>query len=197
MKQDEIVLLLPEIFQRTYRQNGEATQGEGNVLSALLGVMEHLQEPDEAILENLDHYFDPDLVPDAKRGEFLPFLARWLDMDWVLPPSGEYEAGLFCLHNLILSASHLALVRGTHRGLEQFLETATGLGGFQVVDDPVQTFHIIIRCPPVPKELRPLVQRIVEGEKPAYVKCALVFGKQDSPAGSDGQDATGSSINKR
>lgn len=181
MKQDEIVLLLPEIFRRTYRQNGEDANGQGNVLSALLGVMECLQDPDEAILEDLDHYFDPDLVPVAKRGAFLPFLVRWVDLDWLLPSSGEYEAGLYYLHNLILSAQRLASVRGTRQGLVQFLETATGLDGYQVEDVPDRPFQVVIRCPHVPEHMRPLVRRIAAGEKPAYVKCKLIFAEQDLP----------------
>ena len=194
MKQDEIVLLLPEIFRRTFRQNGMGVNGKGNVLSALLGVMERLQDPDEAILDDLDHYFDPDLVPAAKRGAFLPFLARWVDLDWLLPQSGEYEAGLYCLHDLILSASRLASIRGTRQGLAQFLETATGLRGYQVEDDPDRPFHIIIRCPPVPEHVRPLVKRIAVGEKPAYVKCKLIFAGQALPAGSPEQEGSGSPV---
>ena len=181
MKQDEIVLLLPEIFQRTYRQNGQAANEQGHVLSALLGVMECLQDPDETILEDLDRYFNPDLLPAQERSVFLPFLACWLDLDWLLPQSGEYEAGLYCLHNLILSASRLASVRGTRQGLVQFLETATGLHGYRVKEDPDRPFHIFIQCPPVEVHLRPLVQRIADGEKPAYVKCTLEFAKQGAP----------------
>jgi phage tail-like protein len=176
MKRDEIALLLPEIFRRTFKQNEK-----GNVLSALLGVMECLQDPDEAILEGLDHYFDPDLVPADKRGEFLPFLARWVDLDWVLPPSGKYEAGLLCLHDLILAAPRLASVRGTRRGLEQLLEIATGISGYRVEEDPDLPFQIAIHCPPVPEQMRPLVKRIANGEKPAYVKCKLIFQEQDLP----------------
>ena len=194
MKQDEIVLLLPEIFRRTFKPNGKGTNGNGNVLSALLGVMERLQDPDEAILEDLDHYFDPDLVPVAKRGAFLPFLARWVDLDWLLPQSGDYEAGLYCLHDLILSAPLLASVRGTRQGLEQFLETATGLRGFQVEDDPDRPFHIIIRCPYVPEQMRPLVMRIAAGEKPAYVKCRLIYAEQALPSGSLDKEGSGSPI---
>lgn len=175
MEQDKIALLLPEIFQSTYGKEGKDKDGEKSVLSALLGVVESLHGPDEAILENLERYFDPNLVPEEKRSEFLPFLARWVDLDWVLPPDGEYEAGLDCLQNLILSSSYLASLRGTRRGLEQFLETATGLGPFTVEND--RPFHIIIHCPSGAKKLRPLVQRIAEAEKPAYLTYELEFSK--------------------
>lgn len=177
MKQDEIVLLLPEIFRRTYKPNGRGANEKTDVLSALLGVMEILQEPEEAILDNLDRYFDPDLVPDEKRSTFLPFLAHWVDMDWLLPKSGEYEAGLYCLHSLILSARRLASVRGTRKGLKQFLETATGQSGYHVQEDPERPFHIIIHCPAVSEKMRALVKRIAAGEKPAYVRCTLIFDK--------------------
>lgn len=188
MKQSEIVLLLPEIFQRTYRQNGEKNNGKGNVLSALLGVMELMQSQDEAILEDLDHYFDPDLLPAAKREAFLPFLAHWVDLDWLLPQSGPYEAGLYCLRDLILSSQRLASTRGTRQGLKEFLETATSLRGYQVEEDPDQPFQIIVRCPPVPEQMRPLIKRIVAGEKPAYSHCKLIFDNQTIQTGALSQE---------
>lgn len=188
MKQSEIVLLLPEIFQRAYRQNGKEENRKGNVLSALLGVMELMQGQSEAILEDLDHYFDPDLLPAEKRGSFLPFLMHWVDLDWLLPQSGPYEAGLYCLHDLILSAQRLASTRGTRQGLKEFLEMATSFRGYQVEDDPEQPFKIIIRCPPVPERMRPLVERIVAGEKPAYAHCKLIFDSETIQAGDLSRD---------
>ncbi len=51
MKRTEIEQMLPGIFQRTVQ--------EGTPLFALLEVMEALPAPDEAVLDQLDAFFDP------------------------------------------------------------------------------------------------------------------------------------------
>jgi phage tail-like protein len=180
MQRDEIALLLPEVFQRTLNQKSQDERMD--VLSALLGVMEQLQERDEFILDNLDRYFDPYRVPEESAGAFLPFLARWVDLDWVLPERGTYEAGLEQLRCLILAAARLAQVRGTRQGLVDFLEAATGLPGFMVLESTERNFLITIHCPAGAEDMRPLVERIARAEKPAYAKCELIFVEQAAPA---------------
>ena len=172
MRRDEIAYLLPEIFRRTLSSSAGQPP---NVLWALLGVMERLHAPDEEILDHLERYFDPNTLPADKVASFMPFLARWVDMDWVLLNGCDYEAGLGCLRDLILAAPRLAASRGTRQELKEFLEIATGLSGFTIEDTPDLPFNILVTCPSEANRFRALVERIVAGEKPAYVKCALRF----------------------
>ena len=69
MQRTEIEQLLPGVFQRTIRP--------GSALYALLEVMEALQSPSEETLEHIETFFAPYHAPD----HYLPFLARWLDLD--------------------------------------------------------------------------------------------------------------------
>ena len=153
MKSREIEGLLPAVFRRVVRT--------GTPLRALLEVMEALHAPDEEILTDLPSYFDPYTTPD----EFVPYLATWVDLDWLLP-----SCGLGRLRELIAAAPELSRWRGTAEGLERFLETATGVQGFGV-DDAVKAkpFHIVVRAPASAKSCQALVEKIVEMEKPAYV----------------------------
>jgi phage tail-like protein len=178
MKQDEILKLLPAIFQRTAHP--------GNLLSGLLAVMEDLHEPDERILEDLDIYFNPYLAPD----NFVPYLAGWLDLDRVLtdmpgelahkaPP--PFPSGLGCLRELIASVPVLTKWRGTSYGLQLFLEIATGMRGFEINETVRGTnglprpFHIRVLALPESEVYRVLIERIVQLEKPAHVTYELVF----------------------
>jgi phage tail-like protein len=186
MKRDEIALLLPEIFRRTLQPSGAKSQA--SVLRALLGVMQRLHDPDEKILETLDQYFDPYRVPAAKAADFLPFLARWVDLDWLVTGDLSCEIHPDCLRNLIMDAPHLASLRGTRRGLVLFLETATGITGFEVTEDLKDThrpFAIQIICPYKAKPYRALIERIAASEKPAYIKYRLKFSPPDQPARDD------------
>src|SRR5690242_2420261 len=71
MQPAEIKRLLPEIFQRTSQP--------GSPLAALIEAMSGLHAPSEDALANLDRYFDAYRAPER----FVPFLARWVDLDWL------------------------------------------------------------------------------------------------------------------
>jgi hypothetical protein len=119
-------------------------------------------------------------------------LARWLDLDRLFErrPTGEdlplrqlMPAGLGRLRELIAMAAELSKWRGTKRGLLLFLQTATGLQGFEV-DEKVpgddglpRPFHLRVKVPPGGLELKGLIERIVSSEKPAYVTYELEFGR--------------------
>lgn len=178
MKQSEIAQLLPGIFQRTLRA--------GSPLSALLGVMEGLHAPSEAVLEHIHTVFDPYTTPD----QFVPFLAGWLDLEQLLIQSAgattaqnapPFPSGLGRLRELIAAAADLSQWRGTARGLLKFLETATGQQGFEiderVPDAHGQTrpFHLRVRAPKDTEPYQVLIKRIIELEKPAYVTYELEF----------------------
>ncbi len=181
MKHQGIEQLLPGIFQRTARM--------GSPLYALLQVMEALHGPSEAALEDLDTKFNPRRTPDA----FVPFLARWVDLERILEravpgqrsktnlPSEVLSTGLGNLRELVACAARLSKWRGTRYGLIRFLQAATGESGFEVIENQDSTgeprlFHLVFRAPGTLRMHRSLLERIVESEKPAYVTYELVIG---------------------
>lgn len=179
MNRSEIEQLLPEIFQRA--------AVPGTLLFALLELMAILQAPSERILDEVDHYLDPFDAPDV----FVPYLASWLDLERVfggVPAQYDLETvqalfpgGLNQLRNLTAEAVFLARWRGTKTGLTRFLEVATGMRGFDVSEqtydlygNPIP-FHILVRAPRAAEAYAPLLIRIVEQEKPAYVTYELTY----------------------
>lgn len=188
MKHQEIKQLLPETFQRTDQADSP--------LYGLLEVMEALVEPTEDILRQLAFYFNPYTTPE----KFLPFLASWVDLDRFFPsfhnPSlpdldSLQDLGTGRLRELIVAAPQLSKLRGTATGLQLFLETATGLTGFEIdenilpEDNDVLPFHIKISAPKSAQQHLALIERIIEQEKPAYVTYSLEFGSQNTEKDND------------
>jgi phage tail-like protein len=183
MKRTQIERLLPEVFRRTAARS--------NPLPALLDTMEALHAPAEARLDRLDEVFDPHRTDER----FLPLLAAWTDLDRLFTRSSRRatttrsQAGLSTgngrLRELIAGAAQLSQWRGTRRGLVAFLETATGAKGFAVdeqVDGPdglPLAFHIRVRAPQALLPHRPLIERIVESEKPAHLTYDIEFTAQE------------------
>jgi phage tail-like protein len=180
VKRREIEQLLPGVYQRTLH--------EGNPLVALLEVMEALHAPSEAILEQLDSIFDP----RRTRDEFLPFLARWVDLNRLFEDAGGAQlsseqlrdpvtSGLGRLRELIASAAYLSQWRGTKKGLLLFLQTATGASDFEIEeqtpgdDNQPRPFHLLVRAPAETLPHQALIERIIALEKPAYVTYELEF----------------------
>jgi phage tail-like protein len=179
MKQREIEDLLPWVFRRTVQT--------GSPLAALLQVMVGMHEPSEGVLERLDVALDPRRTGDA----FVPYLARWVDLERLLEDeSGRVElvagrpplaTGLGYLRELVAAAAHLSQWRGTARGLLLFLETATGAKGFELdervpgPDGRPLPFHLRVRAPESTARYRSLIDRIIRMEKPAYVTYELEF----------------------
>ncbi|GHO58442.1 phage tail protein [Ktedonobacter robiniae] len=176
MKRTDIERLLPEVFQR-------AIEG-GSPLLTLLEVMEALPAPDEAVLDQLDAFFDPYRAPDA----FVPFLASWVDLERFLqgvPATSATQAapswpsGMGRLRELIAAVPFLAQWRGTAKGLLRFLETATGVQGFTIEeqvpgsDGLPRPFHLRVRAPHEAAPYRAMIEQIIESEKPAYVTYEL------------------------
>ncbi len=174
MKRNEIERLLPTVIRRTIRQD--------NPSLAILEVMSALHEPSEALLGRLDGIFNPFRTPDA----FVPFLARWLDLERIFdepqaPASNgrsPITTGIGCLRVLTATASYLSQWRGTKKGLDHFLEIATGTQGFIIEETGSGTdipFHLRVVAPAAVKPHQSLIERIIESEKPAYVTYELVF----------------------
>jgi phage tail-like protein len=174
MKSTDIAHLLPSIFQRI-------PGAQPDVLGAFLVVMEQLHAPSENVLAELDRYFLPDRTDD----DYLFFLARWVDLDWLvvedgLPGANGQSFGrpkslvrLSRLRRLIYEAVSLHRQRGTRAALVRFLQIATGVQGFNVWEDPHRPFHIRVECPWNEQLDLSLVRRIVEFERPAFVTFEL------------------------
>ncbi|HJZ96664.1 MAG TPA: phage tail protein [Candidatus Solibacter sp.] len=181
MKRAAIERLLPAIFQRTVR--------DGAPLTALLEAMEDLHAPSELALQDLDAALDPRRTPDR----FVPFLARWVDLDHLFEErarsgaAAPLSSGMGRLRELTAGAARLSKWRGTRRGLLLFLETATGERGFavdEIVTDEsgrLKPFHIRIRAPEGAAIHKDLILRIIQAEKPAYVTYELVVGQAQPP----------------
>jgi phage tail-like protein len=186
MRRPQIDQLLPSTYQRTAEP--------GSVLGALLDVMEHLHAPDEVVLDAVDEYLDPWRCPDA----FVPFLARWVDLDWLLPADAPAERpvafapGYGRLRTLVAHGAQLAQWRGTSAGLRWFLELATGVSGYAV--DEVghgRPFHVLVLAPAAAEPHLDLVRRIVAGEKPAFVTAEVQL--MPAPTADDPDEPTGAS----
>src|SRR6266545_4954154 len=111
MRHQAIERLLPSAYQRA------ATSG--SMLSALLEVMEDMHAPDETVLETVDDLF----TAYRTRNQLLPFLARWLALDHLVPQGGTGVTGFtieepvnrpyhFVVRLPPTAAGQLALIRG-------------------------------------------------------------------------------------
>ncbi len=180
MKTEEIKNLLPQVFQRTL--------WPGSPLNALLEVMELLHEPAEKVLAQLETYFNAYTTPDI----FVPYLAGWVDLERFYPfysaqpedirhSEDPISSGTGQLRELIAAAAYLSQWRGTAKGLKLFLETSTGINGFELIENVEDTngtpqpFHIRITAPAEAEKHIALIERIVDQEKPAYVSYELEF----------------------
>jgi phage tail-like protein len=185
MKTAQIKRLLPSAFQTAAQP--------GNPLSAILDVMETMQAPSESVLDHLEVFFDPHRAPEA----FVPYLASWVDLEGIMDSPNirstsrtpSLSTGLGRLRELTAAAVSLSHWRGTRKGLCLFLETATGMSGFEIdeaavgSDGKIIPFHLHITAPAGAADHRILVERIIELEKPAYVTYNLEFTAQpQSPA---------------
>lgn len=178
MTSEEVRGLLPEVFQRA--------AVEGSPLAALIEAIQALQAPTEAALASLPLALNPYTAPER----FVPFLARWVGLGWLLRTAAddrndlpELVPGLSMvrLRLLIANAARLSQGRGTHRGLLDFLCLAVGLEGFDVRDQ-AQTpgesstpFHLVVLAPHGARPLEGLIHTIMSHEKPAYATYELQF----------------------
>src|SRR3954463_14016764 len=80
MDSEAIARLLPGVFQTALHPVAAGVVEPDRRLAALLDVMEAPHAPVESVLGGLDHYLDPRLATPA----FVPYLAGWVDLDWLL-----------------------------------------------------------------------------------------------------------------
>lgn len=175
MKTTEIKKILPSQFRQGMKK--------GSPLDAIVNVMANLHIKTEETLADLDRFFAPIRTDES----FVPFLAQWVDLDWVYRINGTNsgpDRALISTDNvreLISLAWYLSKWRGSAKGLILFLETATGIDGFSVNDTPsdedgrIIPFHMEITVPGSAASKRNLIERIIDNEKPAYVTYTLVI----------------------
>lgn len=168
--------VLPEVFQ--------VAAAASPPLRALLAVAEDLHRPVRNILDAVATIPHPGQVPSS----LVPFLSRWVDLDWLILPDAEAagsagaEVPLARQRDLIAAASQLSARRGTVDGLVRFLHLATGVRGFTVGSVP-GAFHMLVGVPSAAEAQLELVRRIVEGTKPAHVTAAIMVLPADGPGG--------------
>jgi phage tail-like protein len=163
MRRQAIERLLPAVYQR-------AATPPGNVLGAVLDVMEGMHEPDESLLEHVDDLFTAYRTAE----QLVPFLAGWVALDGELPvPVGR-------LRDLVAESVLLARWRGTPTGLCRFLSLATGVAGFEVVEPADRPFHFVVRVPAAAAPQVTLVRRIVTREKPAATTFHIELAGEDT-----------------
>lgn len=165
MRKEEIATLLPAVFQNSIGQ-----EQTGDLLLAMLAVMEQLHAPVEATLDNLDQHFHPDRVDER----MLTYLARWVGLGPLLPPNGApFPFGTNRLRDLVWAAVKIAKLRGTCEGMTTLLQAATGTAPFTIREAEKRPFHLEIDCPPAAAPFIRLIHQILELEKPAYATYEL------------------------
>jgi phage tail-like protein len=160
MRSRQIAHLLPFVMRRAIELSPP--------LGAILGVMEAMHAPSEAALRRFHEVVNPYAAPER----FVPYIAGWAGLEPVLDERGEISSGTARLRELVAASNRLAKWRGTARGLILFLEIATGLRGYSI-DEP-RPFHFVLTLPAGAAAHRPLIERIVSSEKPAYVTAEIV-----------------------
>ncbi|HWO22623.1 MAG TPA: phage tail protein [Kofleriaceae bacterium] len=175
MSREQIEQLLPSVVRRAI--------GPGSPLAALTAVMADLFDPADRAAGNLDGYFDPWRCPER----FLPLLAAWMDIPMPVTTGSRQ------LRELIAVAVGLHQVRGTRRALLAFLEAATGLRGFEIDETvrdaagQVRPFFVTVRAPAEARAHAVMIERLIERERPAQVRCELTFVSA-TPSPEDGHD---------
>jgi hypothetical protein len=176
MQASDIAKFLPENFRRAALRTDGAT-------AALLAAMEGLHAPDEEIIANFDRYISPWRAPD----NFVMLQASWFGLDryfdWTGGRAGLgqpiFAGGIANLRLLVAEAAELMRRRGMAATLLRFLELATGTRGFSLrdgaPDNPARAFHFTLTAPAQLQPLHDLIERIVEGERPAHASYAIVF----------------------
>jgi phage tail-like protein len=90
---------------------------EDEFMGRFLKIFESILTPIDQVIAHIHQYFDPKMAP----GELLPWLASWVDL--VLDESWPLEKR----RKLIGSAVELYQLRGTRRGLSEYLRIYTGV----------------------------------------------------------------------
>jgi phage tail-like protein len=171
MRAEEIARLLPAVYQDAV--------ADSPVLGALLSVMETMHAPDEAAITGFSAYLDPRRAPDA----FVRMQAGWLALEPYLEDEHLVDRRVTIspgpLRDLVAIAARAARLRGTEKTIIEVLTAATGVKGFEIEENPPdaagrpQPFHIRVTVPAAASNQVELVNRLVAGERPAWVTYEL------------------------
>lgn len=194
---DDTTLMMEEGLRLLVRAKGSylsflpSIYDQDDLMGRFLMLFESFLAPIDQQIDQIHHYFDPDLAPAT----LLPWLASWLDLTlderWPLERQRE----------LMGAAAQLYRKRGTRQGLEEAIRIYTGetpqiiehrannfllgpgarLGpGVALGKSNVpHTFTVILRLPPIEAESdsvrarleaerRRAIERIIQLEKPAH-----------------------------
>ncbi|MFJ4171893.1 phage tail protein [Paenarthrobacter sp. NPDC089714] len=172
----KLLRVLPEVFQ--------VAADTSPPMQALLAVAEDMHAPVRQVLDRIHTVPDPRRAPAS----LIPFLSRWVDLDWLTLPGPESSRSgsipVARQRDLIVAAAQLSARRGTVDGLTRFLHLATGVPGFDVESVP-GAFHIKVMVPAAAADQLELVGRIVKGVKPAHVTDELIVRPVGETGGPD------------
>ncbi|GGI74013.1 hypothetical protein GCM10007973_08540 [Polymorphobacter multimanifer] len=175
MEPSRILHYLPENYQAAgARQDGP--------LLALLAAMDAMHEQVEALLQDIDTIVSPHAAPNDA---LVLLMASWLGLDRYLDGTADspgkgtpsFRAGTRQLRLLEAETARLGRARGTRGALTRQLELATGLTGFEINDDDGRPCHLDVRAPAAARPLAKLVERIIEGERPAHATWSIEFAE--------------------
>jgi phage tail-like protein len=155
-----------------------------NFLNRFLLIFESVLGPLQRTIGQLEYYYDPKVAPY----ELMPWLATWvglvLNENWSIADRRK----------LIGRAAELYRLRGTRRGLSEYLKIFTGVTPRiieswqpipipQYASLPDHVFLVILDVADVGAIDRGLVQQIIDSEKPAqssyFLEILPVGGKAD------------------
>jgi phage tail-like protein len=160
--------------------------GEDEFSGRFLKIFESVLAPIERVIDQLHFYFDPKMAPEG----LLPWLATWVDL--VLEEKWPVEKR----RQLIGSAVELYQLRGTRRGLTEYLRIYTGvaplivehfggiiLGGHSELGWNTvlgggrdHCFTVILEIEDASATDLRMLRAIIEAEKPAHAAYDLVVG---------------------
>jgi phage tail-like protein len=177
-----------------------AFYSEDEFLGRFLKIFESIITPIEQVIGQIDIYFDPKTTTEG----LLPWLASWVDL--VLDEGWPLEKR----RQLIGSAVELYQLRGTRRGLSEYLRIYTGVepviiehfGGISLSKESRLGWNTVLgdgldHCFAVILELESTsavdlqkVKAIIEAEKPAHVAYELQIATKGDREASLGKDTS-------
>jgi len=197
MRSEAIARLLPDVFQAAVDADVTGGLEANRPLRALLGAMEELHGPPEAVLGQLPEHLNPIAAPAA----MVRYLSGWVDLDRLVDPGPQGGSRLSMtldrLRLLVAGGSEISASRGTARGLIALLEIATGLPGFRIEENMTddegrnRDAHFRIVAPDAARSMAREIDAIVRAEKPAHVTYELDFpGKPPKKVAAKGKAGT-------